>query len=92
MQLQLGRVPTSGSLGVLLDVLALLDELVLGGGAGKAALRRGAELSRKARSAAGDLACSEHGEGCGCCDSFVVVEGRVTSVNSEARLDQTMDA
>lgn len=62
-QLTVSRaVLTGGALGVLLDVLALLDELILGGAAGKTALRRSAELSGKARSAAGKLACSEHGD------------------------------
>lgn len=69
---------TGGALGVVLDVLALLDELVLGGSASKTTLCRGTELSSKARGAASDLACGEHGGGCECCDSIglVVVEGR----------------
>lgn len=44
---------TSGLLGVLLDVLAFLDELVLGRGAGKAALSRGAQLRSEPRGVAG---------------------------------------
>lgn len=39
---------TSGALRMLLDMLALVDELV-GAAAGKAALSRGAQLLRKAR-------------------------------------------
>jgi hypothetical protein len=49
------EILTSGALGVLLDVLALLDELVLGG-AGKAALDRGAKPGSEARRAADELA------------------------------------
>lgn len=44
---------TSGTLGVVLDVLSLLDEFVLGRGAGKTALGRGAQLRGKARDVAG---------------------------------------
>lgn len=54
---------TSGALGVLLDVLALLDELVLGG-AGEAALGRDAELRGDARGGAGELSGGRHGERC----------------------------
>lgn len=45
---------TSGALGVLLDVLALLDELVLGG-AGEAALDRRTEARGGARGVADKL-------------------------------------
>jgi hypothetical protein len=44
---------------VLLDVLALLDELVLAGGE-EAALGGGAELGGEARGAAGEVAGTEH--------------------------------
>jgi len=54
--------PTSGALGVLLDMLALLDELVLGG-AGKASLSGGAQLRSKPRGGAGDGSSSKHDDG-----------------------------
>ena len=44
---------TSGAGGVLLDVLALLDELVLGGAAGEAALGRSTQLGSETRGVAG---------------------------------------
>lgn len=45
---------------MLLDVLALLDELVLGSGAGKAALSGSASLSGEAWDAADGLSCGRH--------------------------------
>jgi len=54
---------TSGTSGVLLDVLTLLDELVLGG-AGKAALDGSAKLRGSARSGAGE---SDGGHRGRCC-------------------------
>jgi hypothetical protein len=56
---------TSGTGSVLLDVLALLDELVLGG-AGEAALEGSAKLGSGARGSAGE---SDGGHG-GCCCSL----------------------
>jgi hypothetical protein len=53
---------TSGTSGVLLDVLTLLDELVLG--AGKAALDGSAKLRGSARSGAGE---SDGGHRGRCC-------------------------
>ena len=83
---------TSGALGVLLDVLALLDELVLGG-AGEATLRSVAELSSKARSAAGGLACSVHGEVVVVAVSLQWCNVGITSRSIlEARLHQAMGA
>ena len=51
---------TSRALGVLLDVLALLDELVRR--AGKSALHGSAQLRRKARGDTGSLSRGEHRE------------------------------
>lgn len=51
---------TSGANGVLLDVLALLDEGVLGGGAGKAALGGSAQLRSEARCGTGKLSSGGH--------------------------------
>lgn len=62
-RLQLGKL-TSGTLGVVLDVLALLDELVVGG-AGEAALGSSAGLSGEPRGVTDGLASSKHGDvGC----------------------------
>lgn len=54
---------TGGASGVVLDVLALLDELVLGGGAGEATLSTGAGLGGEARGAANGLSGGKHGDG-----------------------------
>lgn len=43
-----------GGLGVVLDMLSLLDELVFGRGAGETALRGGTQLRGEARSSSGD--------------------------------------
>ena len=58
-----GGVRTGGGTGVLLDVAALADEVVLGLVAGKAALGLGAELSSVALGSAGNLALGKHGGG-----------------------------
>lgn len=52
-----------GALGVVLDVLAFLDEFVLGRGAGEAALSPGANLGGEAGSVANGLSGSKHGGG-----------------------------
>lgn len=54
---------TSGAIGVVLDVLALLDEFVLSGGAGEAALSTDASLGGEARGAANGLSGGKHGDG-----------------------------
>ncbi len=54
---------TGGAIGMVLDVLALLDEFVLGGGAGEAALSTGAGLGGEARGAANGLSGGRHGDG-----------------------------
>ena len=64
-QLQSSMALTSGALGVLLDMLAFLDELVLGRGAGKTTLGRGAQLRSEARYVAGGYSRGKHGDG-GC--------------------------
>lgn len=51
---------TSAALGVILDVLSLLDELILGGGAGHAALSRSAKLRGEARGRSSKLSCGGH--------------------------------
>lgn len=51
---------TGGASGVLLDVLTLLDELVLSGGAGETALSGSADLGGEARGVADDLSCGNH--------------------------------
>lgn len=56
-----GIIPlTRGAGGVLLDVLALLDEGVLGGGAGKATLGGSAHLRSEARGGTGELSDGRH--------------------------------
>ncbi len=52
---------TSGGAGVLLDVAALADEVVLGLGAGQTTLGLGPELRIDARHGAGNLALRVHG-------------------------------
>jgi hypothetical protein len=54
---------TGGGFGVLLDVAALADEVVLGLDAGEAALGLGAELGAEALGSAGELALRVHGCG-----------------------------
>ena len=54
---------TGGAIGVILDVLALLDEFVLGGGAGEAALSTCAGLGGEARGVANGLSGGKHGDG-----------------------------
>ena len=51
---------TSGTLGVVLDVLSLLDELVLGSRAGHASLSRSAQLRSEARGRSGKLSGGGH--------------------------------
>lgn len=51
---------TRGAGGVLLDVLALLDEGVLGGGAGKTTLGGSAHLRSEARGGTGELSDGRH--------------------------------
>lgn len=51
---------TGGASGVVLDVLTLLDELVLTGGAGETALSGSADLGGEARGVADGLSCGNH--------------------------------
>lgn len=77
-----GVVRTSGGTGVLLDVAALADEVVLGLVAGEAALGLGTELGAVALGSAGNLALGKHCGGsasaaarfevCGVVDALVV--------------------
>lgn len=74
---------TSSALGVLLDMLALLDELVLSRGAGKTALGRGAQLRSEARYVTGGDSRGRHDDG-GC--RRLIAECRFGIRSSEIKL------
>lgn len=82
---------TGGGLSVLLDVAALTDEVVLGLGAGEAALGLGPELGSEARHSASDLALGNHCGGGGFDGDelrgcvVVVIQSRSGSFQSKQR-------